>query len=90
MEAFFSTNYGTSVSPNMDVFWKSAEGGRGGVISDPKNYIADFVGFEAVYFGHTFWKKCPKRGGEGGIIANPKNFIANLRILMNFLEKSAM
>ena len=38
----------------------------GGVISDPKNYIADFVGFKAVYFGRKFWKKCPKRGGEGG------------------------
>jgi len=38
----------------------------GGVISDPKNYIADFVGFKAVYFGRKVWKKCPKRGGEGG------------------------
>ena len=27
---------------------------------DPKNYIIDFVGFKAVYFGHKFWKKCPK------------------------------
>ena len=70
-------------------FWKTSEGG-GGVISDPKNYIADFVGFKAVYFGRKFWKKCPKRGGEGGVIANPKNFIANLRILTNCLEKSAM
>ena len=37
----------------------------GGVISDPKNYIADFVGFKAVYFGRNFLKKSPKRGGEG-------------------------
>ena len=44
-------------------FWKTSEGG---VISDPKNYIADFVGFKAVYFGRKFWKKCPKWGGEGG------------------------
>ena len=63
----------------MDVFFgKVPKGGRGGVISDPKNYIADFVGFKAVYFGRKFWKKCPK------------NFIANLRILTNFLEKSVM
>ena len=54
----------------------------------PKNYIADFVGFKAVYFGRKFWKKCPKRGGEGGVIANPKKIIANLRILTNFLEKA--
>ena len=60
---------------------------KGGVIFDPKNYIADFVGFKAVYFGHKFWKKCPKRGGEGGVIANPKNFIANLRILNGFSGK---
>ena len=36
-----------------------------GVISDPKNYIADFVGFKAVYFGRKFWKKCPTRGRGG-------------------------
>ena len=24
---------------------------KGGVVSDPKNYIADFVGFKVVYFG---------------------------------------
>ena len=49
----------------MDViFGKFSKGG--GVISDPKNYIADFVGFKAVYFDRKFWKKCPKRdGGEG-------------------------
>ena len=32
-------------------FWK-----KGGVIFDPKNYIADFVGFKTVYFGRKFWK----------------------------------
>ena len=42
------------------------KGPKGGVISDPKNYIADFVGFKAVYFGRKFWKKCPKRGERGG------------------------
>ena len=45
-------------------FWKRSEGG-GEVISDPKNYIADFFGFETVYFGRKFWKKCPKRGRGG-------------------------
>ena len=70
----------------MDVFLEKCRRG-GGVISDPKNYIADFVGFKAVYFGRKFWKKCPKRGGEGGVIANPKNFIANLRILSGFSGK---
>ena len=45
-------------------FWKTFEGG--GVISGPKNYIADFFGFKTVYFGRKFWKKCPKRGGGGG------------------------
>ena len=59
-------------------FWKSSVRGGGGLF-DPKNYIANFVAFKAVYFGHKFWKKCPTRGGEG-VIANPKNFIANLRI----------
>ena len=44
------------------------------VISDPKNYIADFVGFKAVYFGRKFWKKCPKRGGEGGGLRQSKKF----------------
>ena len=47
----------------MDVFLENFRGG--GVISDPKNYIADFFGFKTVYFGRKFWKKCPKRG-EGG------------------------
>ena len=30
-------------------FGKVPKGGE--IISDPKNYIADFVGFKAVYFG---------------------------------------
>ena len=66
-------------------FWKHSEGG-GGVISDPKNYIADFFGFKTVYFGRKFWKKCPKRGEGGGVISNPKNFIANLRKLTHIYE----
>ena len=74
-----------TVNSKRDVFLEKVLG-AGKVIPDPKNYIADFVGFKAVYYGRTFWKKCPKRGGE--VIANPKNFLANLRILTNFQEKT--
>ena len=35
-------------------FGKVPKGGEG-LISDPKNYIADFVGFKAVYFGNKFY-----------------------------------
>ena len=41
---------GVTGSAKMDVFLENFRRG-GGVISDPKNYIADFVGFKAVYFG---------------------------------------
>ena len=36
----------------LEKFRRGGGGGRGGVgvISDPKNYIADFVGFKPVYF----------------------------------------
>ena len=40
-------------------FGKVRKGGEG-LISDPKNYIADFVGFKAVYFGRKF-------GGKAGV-----------------------
>ena len=49
----------------MYVFLEEKNEG-GGIIFDPKNYIADFVGFITVYFGRKFWKKYPKRGGGGG------------------------
>ena len=52
-------------------FWKSSEGGRG-VISDPKNYIADLVGFKTVYVGRKFWKNFHK-GGKGGSSPIQKN-----------------
>ena len=76
---------GVTVGAKMDVFFGKVPKG-GGVISDPKNYIADFVGFEAVYFARKFGKKSPKR--EGGVISNPKNVIANLRKLTYTYEKS--
>ena len=75
-----------TVDSDFDVFLKKVW--RGGIIFDPKNYIADFVGFKTVYFGRKFWKKCPKRGGGGGVISNPKNFIANLRKLAHIYELS--
>ena len=53
-------------------FWKKSEGG-GEVISDPKNYIADFFGFKTVYFGCKFWKKCQKRGEGVGSSQIQKN-----------------
>ena len=63
-QTFLKPASGTTVSPNMEVFLENFR--RGGVISGPKNYIADFFGFKTVYFGRKFWKKCPKRGGGGG------------------------
>ena len=71
-------------------FWKrSEEGGR--VISDPKNYIADFVGFKAVYFGRKFWKKCPKRGGGGGgHLQSIKFYCRFTQVNVNLREKNTM
>ena len=72
-------------------FWKSSEGG-GGVISGPKNYIADFFGLKTVYFGRKFWKKCPKRGG-GGHLQSKKihcKFTQVNAYLRTFAKKSAM
>ena len=51
-----------TVGAKMEVFFEKFQ--KGGVISDPKNYIAGFVGFKAVYFSRKFWKKCPKRGSS--------------------------
>ena len=65
---FSNTLRGDRISQTGCFFGKLPKGG--GVISDPKSYIADFVGFKAVYLGRKFWKKCPKRG-EGGGGASP-------------------
>ena len=40
--------------------------GGGGVISDPKNYIADFVGYKAEYFGKKRNVISKKGRGWGG------------------------
>ena len=62
-----------TVGAKMDVFLEKFRRGGRGVIPDPKNYIADFVGFKAVYFGrklrNVIFKKW-RRGG--GVIANQK------------------
>ena len=69
-------------------FEKGPKGG--GVISDPKNYIADFLVSKRYILVVNFGKNVQK-GGRGGVIANPKNVIANLRILNGFSgKKSAM
>ena len=73
--------------PKYGCFFGKVPKGGGGIISDPKNYIADFVGLKAVYFGKKGQCNFQKGGERGGVIANPKNFIANLCILTNFLEK---
>ena len=88
---FWHACLGRTLWTILDEFSKNFRRG-GGVISDPKNYIADFFGFKTVYFGCKFWKKCPKRGGGAGVISNPKNFIANLRKLTHIyklLQKKA-
>ena len=41
---------GVTGFPKLDVLLENFRKG-GGVISDPKNYIADFFGFKTVYFG---------------------------------------
>ena len=48
---------GTDEPTKTDVFFgKVPKGGVGGVISNPKIYIADFCHYKR-YFGHEFWKK---------------------------------
>ena len=46
----FNRIRGDWIPQNGCFFGKLPKGG-GGVISDPKNYIANFVGFKAVNFG---------------------------------------
>ena len=71
-------------------FWKTSEGG-GGVISDPKNYIADFVGFKAVYFGGKKRNVISKKGGDGGGSSPIQKISLQIYAYStDFLEKSAM
>ena len=64
------------------------KGPKGGwVISDPKNYIADFLVLKRYILVVNFGKNVQK-GGRGGVISNPKNFIANLRKLTHIYKFS--
>ena len=56
----------------------------GGVISDTKNYIANFLVSERYILVVNFGKNVQK--GGRGVISNPKNFIANLRKLAHIYE----
>ena len=66
-------------------FGKVPKGGGG--ISDPKNYIADFAGFKAVYFGHKFWKNVQK-GGRGGGHRQSKKFHYKLNFWMGISDQT--
>ena len=58
--------YGRVTLPKQINFWKSSERG-GGVISNPKIYIADFCHYKR-FFGHVFLKNCNmifRKGGGG-------------------------
>ena len=48
--------------------------GREGVISDPKNYVADFCGNSVTNFQEN--EEFLEKGGEG-VHSNPKNFVAD-------------
>ena len=72
--AFFSPPLSDDRFPKYGCFFGKVLRGDGGVISDPKNYIADFVGFKAVYFGRKFWREkkrnvISKKGRGGGVKA---------------------
>ena len=63
----------------------------GEVISDPKNYIADFVGFKAVYFGEKKAQCNFQKGGRGGGSSPIQKISLQIyAYLADFLEKSAM
>ena len=70
-------------------FWKVPKGGGGGVISDPKNHIADFVGFKAVYFGKKAQCNFQKGGRGGGSLPIQKISLQIYAYLTDFLEKNA-
>ena len=78
------------VISNFDVFFEKSLKGRG-VIFDPKNYIADFVGFKAVYFGEKKRNVISKKGGRGGGSSPIQKISLQIyAYLTDFLEKSAM
>ena len=62
-ESEIQCNLGVTVVSNLDVFLKKVR--RGGVISDPKNYIADFLVSKRYILVVNFGKNVQK-GGEVG------------------------
>ena len=83
------SSLGVTVDSNMDVFLDKFRGGRG-VISNPKNYIADFVSFKAVYFGRKFWGKaqCNFQKGTGGLFPKKHPYLSRRSPLISI--KSAL
>ena len=69
--------------------WKKFEGG-GGVIFDPKNYIANFLVLKRYIAVVNFWKNVQKRGG--GMVGHlqSKKFHCKFTHVYEFLWKSAM
>ena len=65
-------------------FRKISERG-GGVISDPKNFIAIFFALEKAILVMNFRKKLRK---GGGVISDLKNFIANLVLVQPVCGKN--
>ena len=88
--SYFFHILGVTVSPNMDVFLENFQTALTPPPSLFGNYIADFVGFKAVYFGRKLWKKGPKRGGKGGSSPIQKISLQIYAHLTDFLGKSAM
>ena len=68
---------------------KVPRGGGGGDISDPKNYITDFVGFKTVIFGCKFWIKFSKKGEGGGGHFQSEKFSLQIFLNLQFLQKKA-
>ena len=66
-------------------FGKVPKGG-GGVISDPKNFVAIFFALETALLVMNFRKNFEI---GGGVISDPKNFVANSVLVVMTLEKIA-
>ena len=66
----FRYTLGVTVGAKMDVFLEKFRKGGVGFFYDPKNYIANFVGFKATYFGKNVQKG---GGGQGYLEVFQKN-----------------
>ena len=56
---------------------------EGGVVSDPKNFVAIFFALETALLVMNFRKNFK----IGGVISDPKNFVANSVLVVMILEK---